>query len=226
MENKLLETLREKNPGLPLFDVRDPEFARYGRVLPLTEAETADLARRLDQVAIPAQGNVYFPSEEGLEGAAALPALRRRAFGMMPVQAGFCNGQGHCLNAMEYHRCSEVNFTTTGLVLLLALPEALHDGAMDSGDVVGFYLPPMTAVEVLPLVLHFAPCKIAEAGFNCLVILEKDTNTPISGVDTGADGEQKLLWMRNKWLTCHPDSPQAGEGAYVGITGENIVLSL
>ena len=226
MENKLLEALREKNPRLPLYDARAAAFAPYGRVLPLSEEETADLARRLDQVAIPQSGNVYSPSEEGLEGADALPSLRRRAFGMMPVQAGFCNGQGHCLNAMEYHRCSEVNFSTTGLVLLLALPETLRDGAMDSGDVVGFYLPPMTAVEVLPLVLHFAPCRVSDRGFNCLVVLEKDTNTPIDGVDTGADGEEKLLWMRNKWLTCHPDSPQAGEGAYVGITGENIVLSL
>ena len=226
MENTILEQLRKKNPGLPLFDVRDPEFARYGRVLPLSAEETEDLARRLDQVPIPGEGNVYLPSEEGLEGAISLPSFRRRAFGLMPVQAGFCNGQGHCLNAMEYHRCSEVNFSTTGLVLLLALPETLHDGAMDSADVVGFYLPPMTAVEVLPMVLHFAPCKITEAGFNCLVILEKDTNTPIDGVDTSAPGEEKLLWMRNKWLTCHPDSPQAANGAFVGISGENIVLSL
>ena len=126
------------------------------------------------------------------------------------------------------------------LVFALAAPAAHADGrvlrwnevngetygAMDSGDVVGFYLPPMTAVEVLPLVLHFAPCRVSDRGFNCLVVLEKDTNTPIDGVDTGADGEEKLLWMRNKWLTCHPDSPQAGEGAYAGITGENLVLSL
>ena len=30
----ILETLREKNPGLRLFSVLDPEFAPYGRILP------------------------------------------------------------------------------------------------------------------------------------------------------------------------------------------------
>ena len=32
--------------------------------------------------------------------------------------------------------------------------------------------------------------------------------------------------MRGKWLTCHPDSPQAAKGAFAGITGENIRLTL
>ena len=219
-----LNALKKKNPGLPLYSVLDPAFARYGRVLPLADADA--LADALAAMPIPAEGNSYTASVAALEAVPAMGDIQRRAFGTMPIQAGFCNGRGYTLNAMEYHRCSEVNFSTTGLVLLLALPETLRDGAMNSGDVVGFYLPPMTAVEVLPLVLHFAPCRVSDRGFNCLVVLEKDTNTPIDGVDTGADGEEKLLWMRNKWLTCHPDSPQQKNGAFVGICGENLALSI
>lgn len=225
MNDHILSQLRQANPGLRLESVFDPAFARYGRVLDLKGLE-ADLAQRLETCPIPNEGNCYVPSAQELEGAAALPGLKRRCFGEMPVQAGFCNGRGYTLNAMEYHRCSEVNFSTTGLVLLLALPEQLQDGILDSADVVGFYLPPMTAVEVLPLVLHFAPCRVAETGFNCLVVLEEGTNTPIEGVNTAAPGEEKLLWMRNKWLTCHPDSPQALNGAFVGIRGENLRLAL
>ena len=221
---EILEQLQQKNPALRLYSVNDPEFSRYGRVLELPGCDLLSYA--LSRTPIPESGNCYVASDPALEAQPAVRTLRRLVYGEAEIQAGYCNGRGDTLNAEEYHRCSEVNLTTTGLVLLLALPEDLRDRRLHSKDVVGFYLPPMTAVEVLPLVLHFAPCKIAEAGFNCLVILEKDTNTPISGVDTGADGEQKLLWMRNKWLTCHPASPQAGEGAYVGITGENIVLSL
>ena len=53
-----------------------------------------------------------------------------------------------------------------------------------------------------------------------------DTNTPLKQVDTAAPGERKLLWMRNKWLTCHPDSPQAEKGAFVGISGDNLDLRI
>ena len=40
----MLKTLREKNPGLKLYSVLDPEFCRYGRVL---NAETEELAAAL-----------------------------------------------------------------------------------------------------------------------------------------------------------------------------------
>ena len=40
------------------------------------------------------------------------------------------------------------------------------------------------------------------------------------------EGEEKMLWMRNKWLTCHSDSPQQKNGAYVGICGENLTLKI
>jgi len=33
-----------------------------------------------------------------------------------------------------------------------------------------------------------------------------------------------LLWAKNKWLLAHPDSPEAQEGAYVGLNGENLQL--
>ena len=118
------------------------------------------------------------------------------------------------------------NFSTTGLVLLLALPEQLDDGRLDSADVVGFYLPPMVPVEIYPRVLHFAPCRVKEEGFNCLVVLEKGVNSPLERVDTAAPGEEKMLWMRGKWMLCHPDSPQKQKGAYVGITGENLKLAI
>ena len=219
----MLEMLRKKNPDLPLYSVTDPEFKRYGRVL---AGETAELAKALDTCAIPAEGNCYQASAPVLEAVALMQDMKRVVFGDMPIEAGFCNGRGYQLNAMEYHKCSEVNFTTTGLVLLLALPEQLDDGKLDSADVVGFYLPAGVLVEIFPLVLHFAPCRISEDGFRCLVILEKGTNEALPSVNTAAEGEEKMLWMRNKWLTCHPDSPQQKNGAYVGISGENLALQI
>lgn len=219
----VLKMLREKNPGLKLYSVLDPEFRRYGRVL---NAETGELAAAMAATEIPAEGNCYKASVPELEAVPLMKNLRRVTFGQMPIQAGYCNGRGFKLNAMEYHKCSEVNFSTTGLVLLLALPEQLDDGKLNSADVAGFYLPAGILVEILPLVMHFAPCRISEDGFNCLVVLEKGTNEALDSVDTSAPGEEKLLWMRNKWLTCHPDSPQKEKGAYAGIYGENLALQI
>ena len=219
----MLNELRMKNPGLRLYSVLDPEFRRYGRVL---DMDTGELAAALEETAIPESGNAYEASVEILEKVGLMPKLKRRCFGEMEIEAGFCNGKGFQLNAMEYHRCSEVNFTTTGLVLLLALPEQMEDGRLKSEDVVGLYLPENVLVEIFPMVLHFAPCRVRESGFRCLVVLEKDTNTPLDAVDTSAEGEEKLLWMRNKWMTCHPDSPQAAKGAFIGISGENLALKI
>ncbi len=221
--NTVLEKLREKNPNLPIYSVTDPEFRRYGRVL---RGDTAELAKALDSCAIPGKGNCYEASVPALEAVELMKDMKRIVFGGMPIEAGYCNGRGDTMNAMEYHKCSEVNFSTTGAVLLLALPEQLDEGRLDSADVVGFYLPADVLVEVFPLVLHFAPCRIAEGGFRCLVILEKGTNEALPSVNTAADGEEKLLWMRNKWLTCHPDSPQKESGAFVGISGENLRVKI
>jgi len=219
----MVKALRDKNPGLKLYSVLDPEFSRYGRVL---NAETDALASAMDATAIPEEGNRYVASLPALEAVPLMKRLRRVVFGEMEIQAGYCNGRGYKLNAMEYHKCSEINFSTTGLVLLLALPETLDDGRLESADVVGFYLPAGVLVEIFPLVMHFAPCRISDSGFNCLVVLEKGTNEALDAVDTSAPGEEKLLWMRNKWMTCHPDSPQKEKGAFVGIRGENIALKI
>ena len=221
---EILERLRAANPDLRLYSVFDAAFAPYGRMFKLP-AEDA-LADAMDETPIPESGNCYVASLPELEALEAVREAERTVYGGMEVQAGYCNGRGFTLNAEEYHKCSEVNFSTTGLVLLLALPGDLRDRRLDAADVVGFWLPPRVAVEIHPLVLHFAPCRVQASGFNCLVLLTKGTNAPLSAVNPRAEGEEALLWMRNKWLICHPDSPQAAKGAFVGIRGGNRVLKL
>ena len=220
----MLEELRKKNPHLPLFSVLDPAFAPYGRVLPVLDP--ASLRAALAQTRIPEAGNCYTASDPVLEATPDVRHLAKTVYGGMAVQAGCCNGHGFTLNAEEYHKCSEVNYSTTGLVLLLALPWDIHDRHLDASAVVGFYLPPEVMVEIYPLVLHFAPCRVRPEGFTCLAVLTEGTNGPLPHVDPSAPGEAGLLWMRNKWLLCHKDSPQAQKGAFVGITGENLQLAV
>lgn len=218
-----LNTLRTMNPNLRLYSVLDPEFAPYGRVLNLPGTDA--LAEALAHTEIPETGNRYVASDPALEALHAIREIRQRVYGDLPVQAGFCNGNSSRLNAEEYHKCSEVNFTTTGLVLLLALPEDLEDLTLDSGKVTGFLLPRKVLIELHPRVLHFAPCRIDSGGFNCLVVLSAGTNAPLDHAPADPAGEDRLLRMTNKWLLCHPDSPQAENGAYVGIKGENLSVA-
>lgn len=223
MSGDMLAFLREKNPNLPIYSVEDARFAPYGRVLGRAQAELTGALEALD---IPPEGNAYIASAPELEALQSVMELGKAVFGGMDYQAGFCNGRGHMLNAFEYHKCSEVNCTSTGCVLLLALQSDMRGAALDSSSAVGFYLPPETVAEVYPMTLHFAPCRTSPGGFNCLVMLERGVNSPLPNVDVSAPGEQAMLWMRGKWLICHPDSPQAGKGAHVGISGENIELSI
>lgn len=72
--------------------------------------------------------------------------------------------------------------------------------------------------------LHYAPCSSNAAScFQVSIVLPKGTNTEKPEI-TVKCLEDQLLWVKNKWLLAHPDSPEAGEGAYVGLTGENIRL--
>lgn len=218
-----LEKLRALNPKLPLYSVYDAEFKPYGRVLDL--GDTEELSAALSETKIPESGNFYVASDKTLEKTFAMRKIEK-VFGGMDIQAGYCNGHGYTLNALEYHKCSEVNFTTSGLVLLLALPQDMSGGVIDSASVKGFYLPKGTAIEVYPKVLHFAPCRISSDGFRCLVVLEKGVNSPLGKTDVPDSDEDKLLFMRGKWLSCHLDSPQAKQGAFCGISGQNIKLNI
>ncbi|MBR0101542.1 MAG: DUF4867 family protein, partial [Treponema sp.] len=65
--------------------------------------------------------------------------------------------------------------------------------------------------------------KVSET-FHVAIVLPKDTNTAKPEL-TVRDFEDKLLWARNKWLLAHPDSSEAKQGAFVGLTGKNIDIA-
>ena len=126
--NKVPDFLVEKNPGLPLYSVLDPEFAPYGQVLDL--GDVSALADAMRALPIPENGNCYAPSDDTLMALPETERIKRSVFGDMPIQAGYCNGRGFTLNAEEYHRCSEVNFTTTGLVRRISSTAVLTVAAL------------------------------------------------------------------------------------------------
>ena len=92
--------------------VTDKEFQKYGRVL---DVKAPDLLKRLEGTPMP-QDVVYVASAPELEACEEFDALENSIFGGMPIQVGYCNGNNHTLNAVEYHRNSEINIPLTGAV--------------------------------------------------------------------------------------------------------------
>ena len=132
------------------------------------------------------------------------------------------NGHNKKLNALEYHRNSEINVAVTDLVLLIGHQQDIEeDLTYDTSKVEAFLVPAGTGIEVYATTLHYAPCHVNESGFQCVVVLPRGTNTEID-FSMSEDGEDGLMTARNKWLIAHEDAKI--EGAFNGLKGENITL--
>ena len=209
-----LEELRKKNPGLRFYSVNDPEFARYGCVLKQDYSTIADAARKLE---FPAEGSKYMPSVESFEALPIRAMIKEELFGELEVQLGNCWGYNSYLNALEWHKNSEINVAATDLVLLLAKLDDIEDGKLDSKKVVAFYVAEGEAIEVYADTLHFCPCQVADSGFNCVVVLPAGTNTNLDNKP-----EDKLLFRKNKWIFCHENNEGLkAKGVVPAIFGEN-----
>lgn len=208
---------------MKIYSVYDPEFRPYGRVL--EGYDTAELLAAMAAIEMPESGTAYRPSIPALEGCAIYGKLQNSAYGGMPIQLGMCWGYNTRLNCLEYHRDSEVNLGTHDFVLLLARQDEIVDGRLDTDKVKAFRAPAGVMVEVYATSLHYAPCHTdAQTGFRVAVVLPRGTNTEKPAI-VPVNEEDKWLLARNKWLLAHPESSEAANGAYVGLTGENIDLA-
>ena len=201
------------------YSVYDPQFAAYGKVL--EGYDTEELKSAMGNIALPESGVAYEPAIDALEKCAVFKELGLRAYGGMPVQLGMCWGRNTKLNCLEYHRDSEINIGTTDFVLLHAKADDIVDGKLDTSKVKAFDAPAGVCVEVYATSLHYAPCRDNADGFRVAIVLPKGTNTAKPSFTAGNE-EDKWLTACNKWLLAHAESAEAKDGAYVGLTGENI----
>lgn len=204
---------------MKIYNINDTSFKKYGKILKnykfdelLNLMENSDCGENV----------VYYPSVEKLENTNDMKILQNEVYGGMPIQIGYCNGQNNKLNALEYHRDSEVNIAVTDLILLLGLQQDItEDFTYDSSKVEAFLVPKGTAIEVYATTLHYAPCGVDNKNFKCVVVLPKGTNTDID-FEISKENENALLFARNKWLIAHEEANI--ENAVNGIYGENITL--
>ncbi|MGL6065415.1 MAG: DUF4867 family protein [Fusobacteriaceae bacterium] len=219
----MLEKLNQLN-NLEVLSCFDKEFEKYGKVI--SEYDFNELVQYTEKnTLIPPSGNVYVGSVKEMEGIAPLfLSLKNNLYGGMNIQIGYCNGNNSFLNGLEYHKSSEIDVAVTDLVLLLAKTTEIKNNNLDSSVVKAFFLPKGLAVELYSTTLHFAPCKVTNKGFKCIVILPKETNTDIEKdkIEILTE-EDKFLFKRNKWLLVHRDKQDLiAKGAFLGISGENI----
>ncbi len=209
---------------MKIHSVYDPEFKPYGQIVEGMEESIQEILGVLKNTPLP-EATGYVPEDPSLQELPAMIEVSEHLYGGMPVQLGWCNGHNTKLNCLEYHRDSEFNLGTENFILLLAKQSEITDGVLDTAKVKAFWVPAGIMVECYATTLHYAPCHAdPKKGFRVLVALPQGTNTD-RPVFESKNWEDRLLRARNKWLLAHPESSEAADGAYVGLTGENIDIA-
>lgn len=200
--------------------ITDPAFKKYGRII--SDVDFSGLVDKLMEATPLPEDVAYVASVPELEALPVFEELQTKVYGELPIQVGYCNGHNHKLNALEYHRCSEVNVAAMDAVLILgALQDVTEDYTYDTSKAEAFLLPKGTAVEVYGTTLHYAPANQGDAGFRVAIVLPKGTNLDLEKSHQG--GEDGHLTAKNKWLLGHPEGglPQ---GSPMGLIGENLTV--
>ena len=204
---------------MKIYQVTDPEFREYGRII--KGIDFSELLEGMEKTPCP-DDVVYVASDPELEKIPVCEDLRRVTYGELPVQVGYCNGHNNKLNALEYHRSSEINIGATDFYLILARQADVTDEfTLDTSTCKVFYAPKGTAVEVFATSLHYAPCNTGGKGFRVVIVLPRGTNYDLEEAHAG--GEDAHLTAKNKWLIGHPEGGLP-EGSPMGLIGENITL--
>lgn len=206
---------------LEVKQITSESFSQYAKVI--TGIDVTEILKRMEETPM-ADGVIYAPSDAGLESTKEAVLVRDNLFGGMPIQIGFCNGHNHRLNAVEYHRDSEINIAATDLIMIWGKQTDMTDDfTYDTAQMEAFLIPRGTVVECYATTLHYAPCSVGNNAFRCVVVLPKGTNTekPDVAIHTKED---KLLFARNKWLVAHPESGLSKEGAFEGLIGKNLTV--
>ena len=163
---------------MKMFKVTDSAFRKYGKIV--DNVDFTGLVEELKKTPCP-DHVVYEPSAEALEALPVMEELSRVVYGEMPIQIGYCNGHNVMLNALEYHRDSEINVAAGDAVLMLGLRTDVEaDYTYDTAKVEAFLLPAGTAVEIYATTLHYAPCQADEKGFQVAIVLPRGTNNIIT----------------------------------------------
>lgn len=198
--------------------IDDPAFRRYGRIV--QGIDFSDLVEAIRRETPLPDGVAYEPSIAALEATKAAKELQRQTYGELPIEVGYCNGHNYKLNAIEYHRSSEINVAATDAILIVGMQQDITDDfKYDTSRMEAFLVPAGTAVELYATTLHYAPCSADDGGFQVGIVLPAETNYPLQEKHEG--WEDALLAAQNKWLIGHAEGG-LDAGAHIGLVGKNL----
>ena len=165
-------------------NVADASFRKYGKVL--EGYDFSALLKEMKHTPVP-DDVVYVPSVEELEALDVAKELQNKGFGGIPVEIGYCNGHNKKLNAVEYHRSSEINVAVTDLVLLIGSQQDItYELTYDTSKIEAFLVPAGTNTD-----LTFETAKTGEDSLltakNKWLIAHEDA--AIEGAVNGLRGE-------------------------------------
>ena len=206
---------------MKIYNVTDERFKAYGKVG--KDIDFSEMVRVLKEETPIPEDVAYVPGLEALESLPAGEELSQKVYGEMPIQIGYCNGHNSLLNALEYHKSSEINVAATDAILLVGKEQDItEDFTYDTALAEAFLLPQGMAVEMYATTLHYAPCGVDGAGFQVAIVLPKGTNLDLEESHEG--GEDGHLTAKNKWLLGHPEGglPQ---GSPMGLVGKNLCVT-
>lgn len=205
---------------MQILEITDSKFRKYGRVV--NNVDFSGLVEEMQNTPLP-DGVDYVPSVEALEALPVYEELKTKTYGELDIQIGYCNGHNTKLNAVEYHRGSEINVAATDAVLILGCQQDITDDfTYDTSLMEAFRIPKGTAVEIYATTLHYAPCDLNNEGYKVAVVLPKGTNYPLAQAHDG--GEDKLITATNKWLIAHEEGGVAGT-PHIGLVGKNLDIN-
>lgn len=204
---------------MEIISINDARFKKYGKVVELPSLD--GVYSVMDKIDIP-ENVIYEPSIPELEALDINNYLKDVVYGELPIQIGYCIGNNTKLNAVEYHRSSEINIALTDAILMLGCQQDIKDDfTYDTSLIEAFVVPKGCAVELYATTLHYAPCNVDGNGFKVAVVLPAGTNYPID--KKHANGEDALITAKNKWLIGHKDGG-LDEGSFIGLIGGNLEL--
>lgn len=216
----MLKKLNEIN-DVKIYSVFDEIFLPYGKVI--ADFDFSSLIKISEEMtSVPESGNEYVPSFAEFENDSAFEEIKSTFYGEMPIQIGYCNGKNSTYNGFEYHKGSEINIAVTDFMLVLGHVWQIKENQFNVGNEKVFFVPKGTAIEMYQTTLHLSPCRTSESGYKDIVVLPRGTNTPLEKNKNSAQGEERLLLMKNKWILCHRErEPLMKQGAFPGLIGEN-----
>ena len=214
------EKICKANPHIKIEMINNDNFRPYGEIV--EGYDYSEIIAYMEKNTEIPTGCKYCPTVPEMEATDAAKKITAVYCGGMPAQFGYTNGTTSSLDALEYHKASELVIAVTDLIVLVALRSEIVNKNLDVSCVKAFYVPAGTGFEMYATTLHYAPVRVYEEGYKSVVVLPKGTNYDIEKNEL-----DPMLWGTNKWLIAHPEIESLkSKGAACWISGDNIHISL